>query len=86
MRLEKEGYHESCTTPGVCRHKWRPVQFCIIVDGFCVEYVGKQHADYLSTILKQYYNINEDGEGKKYSGIDLKWYYNKRTCRATMEG
>ena len=35
---------------------------------------------------KKYLNITEDWEGKKYSGIDLEWDYDKRTCRATMDG
>ena len=52
LRLEKEVYHEDRTTPGLWRHKWRPIQFCLIVDYFGVEYVGKQHADHLATILK----------------------------------
>ena len=59
-RPEKEGYYEAHTTPGLWRHKWRPVQFCLIVDDFGVEYVGNQHYDHLATILKQYHNINED--------------------------
>ena len=51
-----------------------------------MEYVGKQHADHLATILKKYHNITENWEGKKYAGIDLKWDYEKRTCMATMDG
>ena len=57
-----------------------------MVDDFGVEYVGKQHADHLATIFKKYHNTTEDWEGKKYAGIDLKWDYEKRTCRATMDG
>ena len=75
MRLEKEGYYESHTTPGLWRHKWRPIQFCLIVDDFGVEYVGKQHSDHLATILKKDHNITEDLEVKKYADIDLKWDY-----------
>ena len=51
--------------------------FFFIVDDFGVEYVGKQHADHLATILKKYQNITEDCEGKKYAGIDLNWDYDK---------
>ena len=50
--LEQEGYYESRTTPGLWRNKWRPIQFFLIVDDFGIEYVGKQHADHLATILK----------------------------------
>ena len=63
-----------------------PIQFCFIVDNFGVEYVGKQHADHLATILKKYHNINEDWDRKKYAGIDLKWDYENRTCRSNMYG
>ena len=40
-RLEKERYYEARTTPGLWRHKWRPIQFCLEVDDFVVEYVRK---------------------------------------------
>jgi len=85
VRLEKEGYYETATTPGLWRHKWRPIQFCLIVDDFGVEYVGREHAEHLASILKNYHDITEDWEGKKFAGIDLKWDYALRTCRLTME-
>ena len=34
----------------------------------------------------KYHNITEYWEGKKYAGIDLKWDYEKRICRETMDG
>jgi len=40
-RLDKAGYYEAAATPGLWRHKWRPIQFVLIVDDFGVEYVGK---------------------------------------------
>ena len=58
--LEKEGYYEAITTPGLWRHKLRPIQFFLVVDNFVVEYVGKQHAEHLATILKIYHNTTED--------------------------
>jgi len=85
-RLEAEGYYEAATTPGLWRHKWRPIQFCLIVDDFGVEYVGRQHAEHLAGILKRYHDITEDWEGKRFAGIDLKWDYVKREVRLTMEG
>ena len=71
-RLEKEGYYEARTTPGIRIHKLIPIQFCFVGDDFGVEYVEKQHAEHLATRLKKYHNITEDWEGKKYTGIDLK--------------
>ena len=37
LRLEKESYYEARTTPGLWIHKWRPIQFCLLVDDFGVE-------------------------------------------------
>ena len=53
LRLEKEGYYEARTNPVLWRHKWRPIQFCLIVYDFGVEYVRKKNADHLATILKK---------------------------------
>ena len=38
--LNKSGYYEAATTPGLWKHTWRPIQFCLIVDDFGIEYVG----------------------------------------------
>ena len=40
-RLEKAGYYEAATTPGLWCHKFRPIQFVLLVDNFGIEYVGK---------------------------------------------
>ena len=72
------GYYEESTTPGLWIHKWRPIQFVLIVDDFGIKYVGKQHALHLLNILEQNYEITTDWEGKKFSGIDLAWDYNDK--------
>ena len=56
-RIKKAGYYEAATTPGIWLHKWRPIQFVLIVDDFGIEYVGKQHALHLLKILDQHYDI-----------------------------
>ena len=74
-RLNKEGYFEAATTPGLWRHKWRPIQFCLLIDDFGIKYVGEEHALHLKTALLQHYEISEDWKGKKFAGIDLEWNY-----------
>ena len=83
-RLSKHGYFQCATTPGLWRHKWRPVVFVLIVDDFGIEYVGKEHAEHLLSALRADYTITTDWTGKRYAGIDIEWDYNKRTCRTTM--
>ena len=51
-RLNKGGYYQCITTPGLWRHKWHPILFCLIVDDSGIEYVGKRHA-----ILLEYYEL-----------------------------
>ena len=89
-RLKKANYYEAATTPGLWCHKWRPIQFVLLVDDFSIEYVGKEHALHLLKTLEKNYEITTDWEGTKFSGIDLAWNYHAhhsdRTCRISMKG
>ena len=40
-RLDKAGYYKAATTPGHWSHKWRPIQFVLLVDNFGIKYLGK---------------------------------------------
>ena len=51
-RLEEESYYKAHSTPGLWQHKWRPVQFCLIVDNFGIEYIGIEHFNHLLALLK----------------------------------
>ena len=42
QRLNKAGYYQCTTNPGLWRHKWRPILFCLIVDNFGIEYADKR--------------------------------------------
>jgi hypothetical protein len=86
LRLKLEGYFEVASTPGLWRHKWRPIQFCLIVNYFGVEYVGIEHFNHLLDVLKKYHGVQFNMEGTKFAGIDIKWDYASRRCRISMEG
>jgi hypothetical protein len=45
--LAIHGYTLTVHTLGLWTHKTHPLMFSLIVDGFGVKYVGKQHADHL---------------------------------------
>ena len=89
MRLEDAHYYETAINPGLWRHKWRSIQFVLIVDDFGLEYVRKQDANHLASVLKNHHDISQDWEGKKFAGIDLGWNYATkhcdRTCRLSMK-
>ena len=74
-RLEEHDFCQVTHTPGLFTYKTRPIWFTLCVDNFGVKYVGKEHADYLMSVLKQFYNVTEDWEGAIYCGISLYWHY-----------
>ena len=59
-RLLQNDYFEVPHTPGIFRHKTRPVWFTLVVDDFGIKYVGKEHAQHLLNVLKEFYEIEED--------------------------
>ena len=83
-RLDKKGYYQCECTPGLWRHKWRPIMFTLIVDDFGVEYVGEHNAHHLRNTIKEFYDLTENWKGDLYAGINLAWNYSKRTCHLSM--
>ena len=85
-RLVSKGFYEAESTPGLWRHKWRPLQFCLIVDDFGVEYVGIEHFNFLLDILKKYHGVQFNMSGDKLAGISITWDYTGKRCRLSMPG
>ena len=75
--------------PGLWKHQWRPIQFCLIVDNFGIEYVVERHIYHLRSVLKQHYAITEDWTGTKFGRINIKWNYaqkhDERSCRLCIK-
>ncbi len=84
--LKAEGYYEAATTPDLWRHKWQPIQFCLIVNDFGVEYVGIEHFNHLLDLLKKYHGVQFNMAGDKFAGINIKWDYASRCCCISMPG
>ena len=45
--LKEDGYIKTTFTPGLWKHKTRPIMFNLCVDDFGIKYVGKEYAEYL---------------------------------------
>jgi hypothetical protein len=69
--LEAKGLYEAASTPGLWRHKWQPIQFCLTVDNFGVEYVGLKHFSYLLSFLKKFHGVQYNMAGKKMQALTL---------------
>ena len=53
VEIRKEyGYHECAQTPGLFKHKERPIMFTLVVDDFGIKSVGKEHAMHLYACIK----------------------------------
>jgi hypothetical protein len=56
----------------------------LVVDDFAVKCVGKHYAEHHRNALLQTYELTTDWTATVYSGITLKWDYNKRICDISM--
>ncbi len=84
--LLPHGYYECMNTPGLWKHKIRPISFTLVVNDFGIKYIGKDHVNHLIWCIKQKYELTEDWTGNLYFGIQLKWDYNARTLDILMLG
>ncbi len=71
-RLLPHGYYECANTPGLWKHKTRPILLMLVVDNFGIKYVSKEHVNHHIWCIKQKYELTEDWTGNLYSGIQLK--------------
>jgi hypothetical protein len=85
-RLAPFGYYPARHTLGLWLHKTRPILFTLVVDDFAVKYVGKQHAEHLWNALLRTHELTTDWTATVYSGMTLKWDYDKRICDISMPG
>jgi hypothetical protein len=56
--LQKHGYRQSQTTPGLWKHDTHPICFSLVVDNFGVKYMGKENAQHLLDTVQQYYKCS----------------------------
>jgi hypothetical protein len=85
-RLDKEGYYQCQFTPGLWRHKWRPITFSLVVDDFGIKTIGIQHVQHLKKVLERYYEVSIDWKGELFCGVTLKWDYEGRTVELSVPG
>ena len=87
QNLVQFGYYQCKHTPGLWKHKTRPIMFVLVVDDFGVKYVGSEHVLYLLTALKTFNDIiSVVWEGKLFCGITLNWDYQNKHVDLSMLG
>ena len=83
-RLKKHCCCQSDKTPGLWKHDTRPICFSLIFDDFGVKYFGKEHADHIVGVLREFYDVDKDREGTKYCWVTLDRDYIKRQIHPSM--
>jgi hypothetical protein len=85
-RLKPFGYQPERHTPCLWLHTKKLTAFSLVVEDFAVKYVKDADAHHLRNALLRDYEITTDWGGTIYSGITLKWDYDKHTCDISMPG
>jgi hypothetical protein len=85
-RLQKHGYRQSQTTPGLWKHDTGPISFSLVVDNFGVKYVGKENTQHLLDTVRHYYKCSCNWKGEQYFGLTLKWDYEGKKVHVLMPG
>ena len=60
------------------------MQFTLVVDGFGVKYVGKEHAMHLKKTIEEHYTVTTKWEGRRYIDITRDWNYKRRQVHLSM--
>jgi hypothetical protein len=84
QRLATHDFIQCQHTPGLFRHKSRPIFFTLILDAFFVGYTCQEDADFLISCLRLHYDTKADWTASLYSGITMVWDYKARTCNISM--
>ena len=82
--LSKHGNVQIKITPGLWKHKRRPIFFTLVVETFGVKYQGKEHTYHLVSLLKEHYEILEYWDDKKHVVLTFDWYYEGHKFRLSI--
>ena len=82
--LAQFGFAPVPRTPKLCKHDTKPILFYLAVDGFGVNYIGKETADHLIQALQKLYTISINWTGSLFCGLTIDWDYAARTCDISM--
>jgi hypothetical protein len=52
--LATRGYYQCQNTPGLWRHVWRNITFCLVVDDFGIKVTNMHDMDHLIDALKEH--------------------------------
>jgi hypothetical protein len=72
-RLATKGYYQCQHTPGLWRHVWQNIMFCLVVNDFGIKVTNMHNMDHLINAFKEHYTIAINMLGSLFCGIHLTW-------------
>jgi hypothetical protein len=85
-RLSEKGYYQCQHTPGLWRHVWRSIIFCLVVDDFGIKVTHMYDMHHLKTALEEHCTVAVDWKGSLFCGVKLTWDYINRNNTTHMPG
>jgi hypothetical protein len=82
--LNAKGYYHCQHTPGLWRHVWRDIMFCLIIDTFGIKTTSLEHVTHLKNSLEEHYTVAMDWDGLLFCGVNINWNYPKCTVTLNM--
>ncbi len=58
--LAVRGYHQCQHTPGLWRHMWRDITFCLVMDDFGIKMTSMADMKHLVSLLQEHYSVAVD--------------------------
>jgi hypothetical protein len=73
--LAIRGYYQRQHKPGLWRHMWHDITFCLVVDDFGIKTTSMADMKHLVSLLQEHYSIAVDWTGSLFCGVKLTWDY-----------
>ncbi len=67
-RLVAKGYYQCQHTPGLWRHMWQTIAFCLVVNNFGIKATNTADFKHLKEALEEHYTIAANYEGSQFCG------------------
>jgi hypothetical protein len=84
QRLSAKGYNHCQHTPGLWRHVWQDISFCLVADNFGIKSTSRNHVLHLKTPLEEHYIVTMDWDGSLFCRININWNYPAGTVDLNM--
>jgi hypothetical protein len=75
QQLSARGYYKCQHMPGLWRHMWRAITFCLAVDDFGIKITDIANFNHPKMALEEYYEVAVDWTGLLFCGVKLIWDY-----------